>query len=93
VKILPKSTVTLQIDDDGSFTASFVFEILNATHGRKVNELPTRVNDCKFRCCVYTIRPWENTTRPPTIVVFTRPVSVWPDHGELIDLLKPVFAS
>ena len=28
-----------------------------------------------------------------TIVVFTRPVSVWPDHGELLDLLNPALAS
>src|SRR5688572_6604728 len=39
------------------------------------------------------ILPLANTTRPSTIVVFTRPVMICPDHGELLDLLKPAFAS
>jgi len=39
------------------------------------------------------ILPLANTTRPSTIVLFTRPVRICPDHGELLDLLKPAFAS
>ncbi len=39
------------------------------------------------------IAPAEKTTRPSTIVVFTRPVSVLPFQGELADLLNPALAS
>ena len=39
------------------------------------------------------ILPLANTTRPSTIVLFTRPVRICPDHGELLDLLNPAFAS
>lgn len=40
-----------------------------------------------------SILPSLKTVRPATIVVLTRPVSVWPAQGELADLLKPPFAS